>query len=586
MNYLNNTLIVAFKLLVVLSSCLNGLYAQENRTTTDTSNASEELPQKGSVVSDRSSIQGNPIESYQEAYFLLKTQPRALPSGIGLQTPQAALENFILNARNGRFWKASYSLNLKLLPENLTREQIIQLSRKLFYVINQKIYLNWEDVPDRADGQIDLTTNANKAIAGRPRKSILFGKTSLKERDMSFRVERVKSENTAPIWLISASTVENIEPLYAEYGPKMVDRIIPEWSRIEFLGVSIWKIILFLVFLTVSYLLFRASLYIFRLVNGKSDGGWVKNACLRLSHPTSFTMGVLLFYVLLNSFITFNAPFARYLNIVLLIFVVIAFTWLIIRILDTVMLHYAEQRLADTSKEENEESRKLMTYISVARRTITFLVLIIGLTVILSQFRSFQKLGVSLMASAGVATVVLGLAAQSTLGNIIAGVQIAITKPVRIGDTVIMNDEWGSVEDIGFTYMVVRIWDGRRLIVPLKRIISETFENWSLRNPAQIRPIDFYVDYQMDVDLLRSKFRELLGDSALWDHEQEPTIQVIDATEKSMKVRALCSAKDSYVAWDLHCALREGLIKYVGALENGSYLAKSRHIVHSDKTNL
>lgn len=576
--------IVALKLLIVLAGCPNGIYAQENGTATDTSDAADGMPQKESILADRPSSRGNPIKSYEEAYFLLKTPPRALAPGIGLQTPQAALENFIINARNDRFWEASYSLDLKLLPENLSREEITMLSRKLYYVINQKIHINWEDLPDRADGQVDLTTNANKAIAGKPQKSILFGRTSLGERDISFRVERVKSEGTAPIWLISASTVENIEPMYAQYGPKRLDRILPQWSRMKFLGVSLWKVALFLMFLTVSYLLFRASLYIFGAIHNRSDGDWVKNASLRLSSPTSFAMGVLLFYVLLNSFISFNSAFARYLNIALLISVVIAFTWLITRILDTVMLHYAEQRLADTTKEENDESRTLMTYISVARRIITFLVIIIGLMIILSQFRSFQKLGISLLASAGVATVVLGIAAQSTLGNIIAGIQIAITKPARIGDTVIMNDEWGFVEDIGFTSMIVRTWDERRLVVPLKRIISETFENWSLKNPKQIKPIDLYVDYQMDVDILRSEFKDLLKASALWDHEQEPSIQVIDATEKSMKVRALCSAKDSYAAWDLHCILREGLIKYLGALENGSYLARSRHLILTDKT--
>jgi len=222
----------------------------------------------------------------------------------------------------------------------------------------------------------------------------------------------------------------------------------------------------------------------------------------------------------------------------------------------------------------------------VARRAVTFIVVIVGIIIILSQFRSFQKLGISLLASAGVATVLLGIAGQSTLGNIIAGIQIAITKPARIGDTVIMRDQWGFVEDIGFTYMIVRTWDERRLVVPLKMVISETFENWSLKNPAQIKPIDFYVDYRMDVDRLRNKFKELLEASELWDREQAPSVQVIAVTEKSMKIRALCSAKDSYAAWDLHCALMESLIKYVGSLDNGAYLAKSRLVVHDDSARL
>ena len=570
-------------LIVGIYNCffLMALHPQQQKTNSDSLGNRELLPDEKTVISDSTEVLDNPISTYDKSYYILTRDPRIPPKGINLLTPQSSIENFIMNARNKRFLEASYSLNLNLLSEKITDKEIVKLCQKLFYLINQRIYIDWEGLPDRPDGQIDLMTNSNKAIAGKPRRSILFGKTTLEKRDISFRVERVRSKNTAPIWLISANTVENIEPLYAEYGPKMFDRLIPGWSKIKILKVSIWKIILFVLFLIVSYVLSRIILRIFKVISKRSQILWVDRACMRLSSPTSFALGVLLFYVLLNSSISFNTPFARYLNVSLLIVVVIAIMWLITRVLDTVMLYYAEQRL-DTSKEENEESRTLMTYISVTRRVITFLVLVIGISIILSQFKVFQKLGISLLASAGVATVVLGIAAQSTLGNIIAGIQIALTKPARIGDTVIMNGDWGFVEDIGFTYMVVRTWDERRLVIPLKKVISETFENWSLKNPGQIKPIDFYVDYRLDINLLRTKFKELLEASPLWNGEQQPSIQVIDATENSMKVRALCSAKDSYTAWDLHCELREGLMNYVGQLDNGEYLAKSRLLVHSD----
>lgn len=566
--------------------CPNGLFAQENESRSDTLVPSNELPERESVLPDRKRTQSSTIGSYSEAYYILSTAPREHPPEVNLETPQASLENFMVNARNGRFLEASYSLDLKLLPEDLTRAEIVLLSKKLFYVINQRIYIDWGELPDRPDGQIGMTTKANQALAGKPRKSVLFGNVDLKDRDHSFRMDRVKSENTAPIWLISANTVENIEPLYAKYGPRKFDRWIPEWSKIKILKISVYKILLILLFLLFSYFLYRVALRIFKLISDTSRKVWIERMCERLAGPTSFALGVLVFYLLLNSTISYNAPFARYLNIALLTTVIIAFTWLISRVLDSIMLHYAEQKLADTSQEKNEGSRKLMTYISVARRAVTFIVVVVGIIIILSQFRSFQKLGISLLASAGVATVLLGIAGQSTLGNIIAGIQIAITKPARIGDTVIMRDQWGFVEDIGFTYMIVRTWDERRLVVPLKMVISETFENWSLKNPAQIKPIDFYVDYRMDVDRLRNKFKELLEASELWDREQAPSVQVIAVTEKSIKIRALCSAKDSYAAWDLHCALMESLIEYVGSLDNGAYLAKSRLVVHDDSARL
>ncbi|MFD2432556.1 mechanosensitive ion channel family protein [Mesonia maritima] len=225
---------------------------------------------------------------------------------------------------------------------------------------------------------------------------------------------------------------------------------------------------------------------------------------------------------------------------------------------------------------KNSEARRMLTYISVARRILTFVVIIIGASVILSQFRSLEKLGISLLASAGVATVVLGIAAQSTLGNIVAGIQIAITKPARIGDTIIIDEDWGYVEDIRFTYMVVRTWDWRRLVVPLKYIISNTFENWSMTSAHQIRPIILYADYRINVKKIREKFEELLEGKDNWDEDHPPIVQVVDTTEKAIKIRCLCSSKDASSTWDLHCELREELVSFIADLEDGNHLSKSR----------
>ncbi len=181
-----------------------------------------------------------------------------------------------------------------------------------------------------------------------------------------------------------------------------------------------------------------------------------------------------------------------------------------------------------------------------------------------------------MLASAGLATIILGIAAQSTLGNIIAGVQIALTKPARIGDTVLIEGRWGYVEDIRFTYMIVRTWDLRRLIVPLKTVISDTFENLSITSPHSLNEIELYVDYRVDVDKLRAKFKELLEASEDWDEEHPPIIQVTEMTEKSLKVRAICSASTAVIAWDLHCRLREQMVAYIKELEEGIYFTRSR----------
>ena len=144
------------------------------------------------------------------------------------------------------------------------------------------------------------------------------------------------------------------------------------------------------------------------------------------------------------------------------------------------------------------------------------------------SFESIRNIGVSLLTSAGIAGIIVGLAAQKAIATLLAGIQIAITKPARIGDTVVFEDQWGYVEDIRFTYMVVRTWDWRRLVIPLKQVISDTFENWSITSAHQIRPIVIYADYRIDVKKVRKKFKELLEGHESWDENHPPVVQVVD----------------------------------------------------------
>ena len=124
--------------------------------------------------------------------------------------------------------------------------------------------------------------------------------------------------------------------------------------------------------------------------------------------------------------------------------------------------------------------------------------------------------------------------------------------------------------------MVVRTWDWRRIVVPLKQVISNSFENWSMTSAHQIRPISIYADYRIDVKKVRKKFKEILETKESWDEKKPPVVQVVDTTEKSIQIRFLCSAKDAIEAWDLHCELREELVSYISSLEDGQFLATSR----------
>lgn len=568
-----HTLFIALFFSFLLSS-----QAQTVKDTTQVDTATS-MPSKESIVdAKKDRLQTNPIQEYNDAYYILGrlNEGIGLPSSqYNLQTPQAALEHFIAYARNEEYEEAAYALNLNLLPSSISKEEAGILAEKFYFVLNQRIKIDWGDLPDRPDGQVDISTTTNQAVAGKPRRSIVFGEVNLENRTVVLRLQRIKYKDYGAFWMISSNTVENIEDLYKIYGPRKLDRAMPSWARIKIWDTPIWKPVGTILLIILSYFLGKGLLLLSRKLFLKSDKVWVNNISKRLSKPAGITFGILIFYILLNELISFTGPSATTLYAILLIIVISSITWLIMRLIDYLMVYVAENKIGDTNPEENSEARMMLTYISVARRLITFVVIIIGASIILSQFRSLEKLGISLLASAGVATVILGIAAQSTLGNIIAGIQIAITKPARIGDTVIINDDWGYVEDIRFTYMVVRTWDLRRLVVPLRFIVSNTFENWSMTSASQIRPITLYADYRIDVSKVRKKFKELLEQEEGWDKNHPPTVQVVDVTEKAIEIRALCSSKDASHTWDLHCELREKLVKYISELEDGAHLSKS-----------
>ncbi len=553
---------------------------QQAKDTVDQSE-DQKLPSKEFVIQDSSALGENYLASYNEAYYMSDRWNKGVgfpPERFNLQTPQAALEHFIVNARNEDFETAAYALNFNLMPDGLKISEAAIIAEKLNFIINQRVPIPWEELSDRPDGQIDISTSTNKAVAGKPRRSIDFGKVDMEKRDVTFRLQRVKFKEHSPIWLISAQTVENTERLYDIYGPRKLETMMPKWISFQVFDVPVWKLIgtLFLIFL--AYLIAKlVSFLIIKIFSG-TNKYWIKNIANRLASPTGGAVGMLAFYLLLNNLISFSGPLARGFYAILLILLIGVFTWLIMRFIDYVMDFFAVHKIGDINDEENEESKRMLTYVSVGRRIFIFIVFIAGGAVILSQFPSLEKVGISLMASAGIATVIVGIAAQGTLGNIIAGVQIALTKPVRIGDSVIIKDHFGYVEDLTFTYMILKTWDLRRVVIPLKTVISESFENLSMTNSQTIGVVEVYADHRIDVSKVRAKFEELVKSSDKWDGDEDkaPVVQVTEMDSKSIKIRCLCSAKDFLTTWDMHCELREKIVKYIAELENGFYLTKER----------
>jgi small-conductance mechanosensitive channel len=222
------------------------------------------------------------------------------------------------------------------------------------------------------------------------------------------------------------------------------------------------------------------------------------------------------------------------------------------------------RRRLDVDVEDNLRARRSLTQISILTRTVQVVIVIVAASAVLVTFESVRQWGVSLLASAGVAGLVIGLAARPVFANLMAGVQIALTQPIRIDDVVIVEDEWGWIEEIGSAFVVVRLWDWRRLVVPLAYFIEQPFQNWTRESASIIGAVTWHVDYRAPVEAMRAKLTEFLEASPRWDR-RVANLQVTEAFESTIVVRALMSARNSPTAWDLRCDVREQMIAWLNA---------------------
>ncbi len=212
--------------------------------------------------------------------------------------------------------------------------------------------------------------------------------------------------------------------------------------------------------------------------------------------------------------------------------------------------------------EDNLLARKHLTQVGILSRAVIILIVVLTAAFALTTFESVRQYGVSLFASAGVAGLVAGLAARPVLSNLIAGVQIAMTQPIRLEDAVIVENEYGWIEEITSTYVVIRLWDWRRMVVPLSYFIEKPFQNWTRQTASLIGSVLIHVDYTVPVGRVREKLSEIVSQSKLWDC-QVVNLQVTDAKEGTIELRALVSAASAPAAWDLRCEVREKLIAFL-----------------------
>ncbi|HYO17174.1 MAG TPA: mechanosensitive ion channel domain-containing protein [Dermatophilaceae bacterium] len=248
------------------------------------------------------------------------------------------------------------------------------------------------------------------------------------------------------------------------------------------------------------------------------------------------------------------------------IMVIVAGAWLLVQV--THVLQDAIVARFPTDMADNRHARQIHTQVQMLDRLVTALIVVVAAAAILYTFPAMRAIGVSILASAGLAAIIAGLAAQSTLANVFAGMQIAFSDSFRVDDVVVVEDEWGVIEEITLTYVVVRVWDDRCLILPSTYFTSTPFQNWTRRSSQLLGTVELDVDWTVPMDGLRTEMQRLLSQTDLWD-QRVSGIQVTEATGGLIRVRALASAVSAPILWDLRCYLREGLITWLQETESG-----------------
>ncbi|MBP0615818.1 mechanosensitive ion channel [Jiella sp. KSK16Y-1] len=507
---------------------------------------------------------------------------------VSLETPQTMMETFIFAAR-GKDWNtAAYALDLSKIETDIRAKMGPVLAKRLYEVIERSMWLDWNDLPDRPDALIVNASNKNP-MAGEPRRDIRLALLDLGDRPVSIRITRVKQGEDDPVWVFSSQTVANIMAMHEVYGPTSFEKALPVFlQQRAFWTLAVWEVIALPLILIAAVV---AAAFAYRGLS-EAQRRQPKRIGARIidmiKMPVALMVCVGTFALVKTMLFTFSGVVNMFLGPLQSALFVIALALIAVRIVDAILDRVVRQNMDELTESGSATERDLYTNISAARRVAIVLAFIVGTALVLLQINAFQTLGFSLLASAGVLGLVFAFAARAILANIMASLQIALAKTARIGDAVLFEDQWCYVEKINFTYVQLRSWDNRRLIVPVSDFVSKPFENWSKQDEQLTKMVSLKLDHRADVDKLREAFRQFVDEAEDIVDKDESKVQVVGQDATGMEVRFLAAAEDPSTGWSMHCRLREEMLKAAVRLEGEysqtpaerpSYLPREREVI-------
>jgi len=495
------------------------------------------------------------------------------PPQVERQTPASSVAGFLEAAHSRDMVALPHFLSLSHLAPEQQRAEGERLGRRLMFVLDRTLWLDFSRISEEPTGGSPDTT------------TVTLGQVPLGRGMRDIRLRRVDGPDGAPVWLFSEKTVRSIDALFDEHGSPLVERL-PSWLFLRPVWVlELWQWLGLGALLVVALLASRVLEDIGRRLGERAakltKSGWDDQLLAASRGPVRYALVAVLCTA--GSRVLMMPPPAQHvLDLSARSLLLVSGAWFVLRFV-RLSASFIEEKVVSGAGEDVGRARGLRTQLVVMRRIIEAATYVITASLLLLQFEGVRNVGVSLLASAGLAGLVIGLAAQKSISTLLAGIQLSITQPVRIGDTVIVENEWGWIEEITLTYVVVKVWDLRRLVVPMTHFLDKPFQNWSKVSPDILGTAEIYADYRTDVPALRAELSRVLNNEgrALWDGKAQG-LQVTALSERTMTLRALVSASDAGKAFDLRCIVREKLIDYLGRQPHGLPVVRAEGLLPAE----
>ncbi len=488
------------------------------------------------------------------------------------ETPRRTMQGFLKETTEGDYTVAANYLDLRGVSEARRAQEGPEVAQKLGYVFERLPSLHLDKLPDTPEGDPNAkppgTFVADTLYAG--------------EQPIPIALTRVRFPDGVDRWLIARSTVDATPAIDAAYGPRPIGVNIPApLTHSTVLGNEPWQWIGIAIAVLAAYAIARAlaaisvrfARYLAKRTPTQADDAIIEAA----RRPLRILIGALIFRMLVGPLQLTTAVLDVCEHLTYSAFV-LGVSWLVLRLLGVITVWFDEHVAREGA--DLLRGRRVRTQAMMLRRIASVTVAFFAAAFFVMQFETVRNVGVSLLASAGVASVVVGLAAQKSLSAVIGGIQFSVAQPVRMGDQVVIEGEFGEVEEINLTYAVVRLWDKRRLILPITYFLEKPFQNWTRSATDIVGAVFIKADFAIPVDVLRAELGRICKSDPLWD-KRVCTLQVTDADATSVTLRALVSSEDASKLWDLRCNVRERLLAFVHSHEDGKYLARARHAVQA-----